>query len=301
MAANYQQIAHELVRRTTLFGVKKREIGDAQRHIVRSLQTAINYQNCVANFLAFRAAGMAPADGPFLRAEMDEFLFLNSLSWRQKTLDQHRHALNKVFCVELPRYSAGVATEMSGKAYSDDEVELILPMLSERHALSVQLLHRTGMRVSEPLRLNDDLTCLPPSPERPWRADLFTGLTDFVTCSCTGKGGLTRLVAIPAPLYVEIRKRRFIHRTTVWDRKKPFTPIFDLAAGQALSTAFTRASIKALGWSFGIHGLRHRYVQYRRAQLEALGFCFRDALEICSQEVGHFRTEVTLHYTTLRN
>jgi integrase len=300
VASNYQRIAQKLVRKITLYGVTKRDMGDLHRSVVRSVQTAIDYQNCVANFLAFRAAGSVPAEGPYLRAEMDDFLFLNSMIWQQKTLDQHRQALNKVFSVELPRYRAGIATRLRGRAYTEDEVERILAELSERHARSVRLIYATGMRAFEPLRLNN-LDCLPVSPERPWRSDLFVGLTDFVICSCSGKGGLIRPIAVPTALYDEIGEHRFAKPTIVWDRRKPFTPIFDLTAGQALSTAFTRASVKAIGFSLGIHGLRHSFVQRRLAQLEELGFSYRDALEICAQEVGHFRTEITLQYTTLRN
>lgn len=295
----HREIAQRLVRNACLFGVKKRDMGDAHRQLIRSRQTAVDFEDCMANFLAFRAEGKVPADGPFLRAEADEFLFLNSLMWRQKTLDQHRQALDKILCVALPRYQANVPTRVQSRAYTDHEVNLIVSQMSERHALSVRLIHATGMRVFEPLSLAD-IDKLPRSPERPWRDDLFAGLADFVLCCTQGKGGLVRGVAIPRRIYEEISDLRFSELATVTDRKKTYTPSFDLAAGQALSIAFTRASQKALGFSFGIHGLRHSYVQRRLEQLQDLGFSFRDSLEICAQEVGHFRLQITLHYTTKR-
>ncbi|GAB3628084.1 hypothetical protein PTE30175_02536 [Pandoraea terrae] len=274
-------------------------MGDAHRHLIRSRQTAVVYEDCVSNFLAFRSTGKVPAEGPFLRAEADEFLFLNSLVWQQKTLDQHRQALNKVLCIELPRYRASVPTFVRSRAYTNDEINLIVSQMSQRHALSARLISATGMRAFELLSLSDVDKCSP-SPDRPWRSDLFSGLTNFVRCTTVGKGGLARSVAIPKVMYEEINQLRFVWPTIVSDRRKSYTPTFDLAAGQALSLAFTRASQKALGFSFGIHGLRHSYVQRRLNELQGQGFTFLESLEVCAQEVGHFRKDITLHYTTVR-
>lgn len=275
-------------------------MGDAHRQLIRSRQTCVDYEDCVANFLSFRAEGRVPAEGPFLRSEADEFLFLNSLVWRQKTVDQHRQALNKVLCVDLPRYKAGVPTLIRGRAYTDEEINLITAQLGERHGLAVRLLTATGMRALEPLSLTD-LDKLPPSPDRPWRDDLFAGVENYILCCTQGKGGLVRQIAVPEAIYGEISSLRFAQPTVVRDRKKSYAPTFDLAAGQALSQAFTRASNKAVGFSLGIHGLRHSYIQRRLHELQELGITYPESLEICAQEAGHFRADITLHYTTVRD
>ena len=55
------------------------------------------------------------------------------------------------------------------------------------------------------------------------------------------------------------------------------------------------ASERALGWSTGAHGLRHSYAQERMAELQAS--LSRDAaLTTVSQEMGHFRPEITETY-----
>jgi hypothetical protein len=297
--SDFQSIAARLVRQRSVHGVKKSELGDADKHIIRSLGTARDYLDCIANFLAFRAEGNVPADGPFLRSEMDDFLRLSSLEWRQKTLDQHRSALNKAFGVELPRYRAAVPTYSEGRAYTGVEVKLILPHQTPRNALGTRLLFAAGLRAFEPLRLYDQ-TAIDRSPERPWRGDLFIGMDDFVICSCIGKGGLCRYVAIPTEIYDELNKRRYSTPRAVRDRKTSYLAHFDVGSGQALSQSFGDASTAALGFSLGVHGLRHAYIQLRLTQLRSMGLSVRDALEICSQEVGHFRPDITLMYTTPR-
>ena len=295
---DYQGRARHLVGRFLVLGVKKADLGDAAPHIVRSLGTARAYQNCIANFLQFRDEGNSPADGPFLRAEMDDFLRLSSLTWQQPTLEQHRLALNKIFSVELPRYQAEVPTVLSGREYYSNEVELIAGHQRSRNAISTQLGYAAGLRAFEFSRLYD-IEVMDRS-NRPWRDDLFYGLTDVVICSCQGKGGLVRYVAIPEVLYDELDKRRFLVPTGVQNRKHSYLATFDIGNGQALSQSFTSASQRALGFSFGIHGLRHSYIQRRLAQIKAMGVTHRTALEICSQEVGHFRPEITLTYTRMR-
>jgi integrase len=296
---DYQGRARYLVGRLLVVGIKKEALGDAASHVVRSLGTARAYQNCIANFLQFRDEGNAPSDGPFLRAEMDDFLRLSSLTWQQATLEQNRLALNKIFSVDLPRYQAAIPTVLSGRAYSPDEVERIIPHQRPRNAISTRLLYAAGLRAFEAARLCD--VDVIERSNRPWRDDLFCGLTDIVICSCPGKGGLVRYAAVPKALYEELDKRRFPVPTEVRNRKHSYLATFDIGSGQALSQSFTAASTRALGFSLGIHGLRHSYIQRRLAQFEAMGIPRRTALEICSQEVGHFRHEITLTYTRERN
>ena len=296
----YQQQADKLVQRFLVFGASKKSLGPSHRAVIRSRGTALAYRNCIANFLSFRAAGGYPHAGPFLRVEMDEFLHLNSLTWQQKTVEQHRQALGKVFSIDLPRYRAAVPSYVRGRAYTEAEFERILEVIGQKHRLPIALLYRCGLRTEEILRISD-IEIRKPSPQRPWRDDLFTGLTDVIVCTCTGKGGLTRRIAIPVRLYSELEQYRLDQPTIVRNRGKDLESHFDLVGGQALSMAFTRASRLALGFGLGAHGLRYSYIQRRLSQLEALGFSPLDRLAICSQEVGHFREDITLHYTTPRS
>jgi len=58
----------------------------------------------------------------------------------------------------------------------------------------------------------------------------------------------------------------------------------------------TKASTRALGWTFGAHGIRHTYAQKRMIELQNLGWKYDSALAVVSQEMGHFRPEITEVY-----
>ncbi|MDN4711067.1 site-specific integrase, partial [Vibrio parahaemolyticus] len=62
------------------------------------------------------------------------------------------------------------------------------------------------------------------------------------------------------------------------------------------SNSFSAASKRVLGWSEGAHGLRHSYAQERMHELQKAGFNRDLALETVSQEMGHFRPEITEVY-----
>jgi uncharacterized protein YoaH (UPF0181 family) len=69
-----------------------------------------------------------------------------------------------------------------------------------------------------------------------------------------------------------------------------------LGAGQALSQAFSKASQTTFGDSNGLHGVRHSYAQERMRELQALGKSYDQSIAIVSQELGHFRPDITEVY-----
>lgn len=81
----------------------------------------------------------------------------------------------------------------------------------------------------------------------------------------------------------------------VRDRGVNYRQHYDLGGGQPWSKSFGAASRASLGWSKGAHALRHGYAQARMATLQR--YCsFEKALQVVSQELGHFRPEITLTY-----
>ncbi|MFA0098407.1 integrase, partial [Vibrio splendidus] len=69
----------------------------------------------------------------------------------------------------------------------------------------------------------------------------------------------------------------------------------DVLGGERFSSAFSKASKEALGWSHGAHGLRFSYAQ-RRMDEELLELPYTEGKEVVSQELGHFREEITERY-----
>lgn len=87
---------------------------------------------------------------------------------------------------------------------------------------------------------------------------------------------------LPAPIHVE-------------DRGVFGEIIYDVGYGQKLSQSFSYASQKWVGFSLGFHGLRHRYAKSRvKTLIELVGF--ERARYLVSQEVGHFRPQITNCY-----
>ena len=80
------------------------------------------------------------------------------------------------------------------------------------------------------------------------------------------------------------------------DRGIRYTQHYDLGGGLAWSRSFSAASKRALGWSTGGHGLRHSYAQERIEDLQRDGHTYDSALGLVSQEMGHFRGDITEVY-----
>ena len=93
-----------------------------------------------------------------------------------------------------------------------------------------------------------------------------------------------------------LEERRWERPKTVTDRGIRYTQHYDLGGGLAWSRSFSAASKRALGWSTGAHGLRHKYAQERLDELQGDGYEYNTALETVSQEMGHFRADITEVY-----
>ncbi|GGW98150.1 hypothetical protein GCM10007391_35070 [Alteromonas halophila] len=111
-----------------------------------------------------------------------------------------------------------------------------------------------------------------------------------------GKGGLVRNVLIPTHLAERLENQRFKQPVTIVDRQINYLQRYDIGAGKKWSDSFSRASKRALFFSTGGHGLRHSYAQERMAELNQLGFARTVALQTVSQEMGHFRSQITEVY-----
>ncbi|WP_007376006.1 MULTISPECIES: hypothetical protein [unclassified Pseudoalteromonas] len=111
-----------------------------------------------------------------------------------------------------------------------------------------------------------------------------------------GKGGLIRDVLIPNALATQLEQRRLAQPITVRDREINYLQRYDIGGGHKCSCSFSKASNRALFFSNGGHGLRHSYAQERMNELKGLGLSRQVALETVSQELGHFRAEITEVY-----
>jgi len=220
----------------------------------------------------------------------------------QKALDQERQALQ---CMmrhstsqlahneRLPTIASERQQVLKTRGYTSEQVQMVSSNQKEANALATDIARHAGLRAHELLTLRP-VAEQPPSnrPARPEKFSYAAGERYTVV----GKGGLCREVVIPGHLAERLEALRLPAPQRVTDRGVYYQQHYAISGGQRWSSSFTQASKRVLGWSRGAHGLRHSYAQDRVLTLQLSGLNYRDALEVVSQEMGHFRPEITEVY-----
>jgi integrase len=186
-------------------------------------------------------------------------------------------------------------TILNSRGYTPLQVAMITSRQTEPHALSTRICHEAGLRVHELLTLRGPGETSP-SPRDNIHPDKFNKLPNEVAIyTVQGKGGLIREVALPTQIARELETYRRDTPVNMIDRGINYSSHYNIPAGHKFSSAFGKASNRALGYSNGAHGLRHSYAQDRYEQL-ANYYPRDDVMRIISQELGHFRPDVTEVY-----
>jgi len=217
----------------------------------------------------------------------------------QKTLDLDRQALQILPSVEkLERtksdYDAERKLAEESRAYSAPQVAAIAEVQSARNSLATEVASAAGLRAHELFTLRPSAEH-PASTHREWSPERFAGIEGH-RYTVTGKGGLTREVMLPPDLSERLEATRLADPVAIKDRGVNYRQAYDIAGGKNWSSSFSGASVTQLGYSTGAHGLRHGYAQQRMDTLQAGGKVYEDALLIVSQEMGHFRPDITEVY-----
>ncbi|MDD1829923.1 site-specific integrase [Photobacterium sp. ZSDE20] len=219
----------------------------------------------------------------------------------QKTLDMERQAIQSM--MQNVTGKLGQNEKLSvipsekqkisqSRAYTSDQAKMVANAQTEKNALSTAIAHAAGLRAHElhTLQRIDERS----PDERPAFDEKFSG-REGERYTVQGKGGLIREVQIPKDLADRLEVRRLEQPQRITDRGVHYTTRYDINGGNRWSSAFTTASNRALGWSTGAHGLRHSYAQERMSELQR-NMPYEKALEVVSQEMGHFRPDITKVY-----
>ena len=265
-----------------------------------SVRTVANYRDCLVQI----ARKIAP-DGRELR-DLDPDSAVGYLRSRvdelgQKALDMHRQALQSMLVHVSRRLSAGERLtvvrsrkprRVAGRSYTPVQIRMIANAQRAHNALATEIAHAAGLRAHELFTLARPEE--QPPDRRPARPEKFAGRPgrDY---TAAGKGGLIRIVRIPDLLAGRLEERRLDEPVRITDRGVHYLTRYDIAAGTAWGRSFSHASQRALGWTRGAHGVRHSYAQQRMRELQRL-LMRPHALEVVSQELGHFRPEITETY-----
>lgn len=228
----------------------------------------------------------------------------------QKTLDMERQAIQAMLThvtnglekgERLPVIKSELDQILSSRSYTPEQVKLISESQTLKNSLATEIAYSAGLRAHELLTISR--ASEKPSDERVSKNPdhkvaqdaKFKG-REGVIYTVTGKGGLTRDVLIPKQLADRLEERRLTTPQKVTDRNVHYTQKYDIGGGQKWSNSYSQASNRALGWSAGAHGTRHSYAQERMSEIRSEGYKREIALRIVSQEMGHFRPEITEVY-----
>lgn len=218
----------------------------------------------------------------------------------QKALDMERQALQHVLHYNgnlaqketLQVIKSEHAQVLHSRAYTPEQVREIAKHQTDRNAISTEIAYAAGLRAHELLTIRPSLER--PADPRPAHESKFEG-REGVSYTVTGKGGLTREIQLPRELSERLEGYRLPEPEKVTDRGIYYERSYNIGGGQTWSASFTRASQNAHGWSNGAHGLRHSYAQERMSEVQR-EHPRDEALRIVSQEMGHFRPDITEAY-----
>lgn len=273
-----------------------------QGSVIRSVGTVRNYEQALT-----RAAEYMRNESLGSLRDMSQnqaVTYLNTVAsdYSQSTVDMARQAIQSMMqhitdSLEpnemLPRVMSENPANLSGRAYTTTQMQLVSCAQTERHSLATQLCYAAGLRAHEILTLRP--AHQQPADPRPADELKFSGREGKIYTT-TGKGGLTREIMIPKNLVEKLETLRLDTPRDITDRGINYTQHYKIGGGKNFSNSFSSASQRALGWSAGAHGLRHSYAQNRMRELQKLGIPRSKALLVVSQELGHFRPEITEVY-----
>ena len=279
--------AISLIKRLSVNSVERKNyIG-----LIKSVGTQRDYRDCIKLYFDWCDLNVIPRSSIGSKTTLLTYLEEKSEIYKQRTLDQHRMALNAAYHKKLPFVKSLLDTLLLGRDYCLGEVLEVVKNLQPYNAISILVSFFSGLRAHEFATLQrSDEGC--PSDTRQWSNQLFAMEDNFCVYLVTGKGGLCRQVAIPNSLANVIESRRLKQPRNVVDREVFYKMKYDLGFGKALSQSFTRASLKHLNRSTGLHGLSHSYAKNRIKKLTKNGFSLEHAKLIVSQELGHFRASI---------
>jgi len=273
-----------------------------QGTVIKSVGTARNYEQALRN-VATELARTGESIKDLTPDRMTSYLESRAEHVGQSALNMERQAVQSMMRhvtralaqgERLPVVKTKLEENLESRAYTREQIALIVECQSERNALATEIAHAAGLRAHE-------LYTLRPAEERaadvrPALDSKWEGREDSVTYTVVGKGGLTREVEITPELVERLEDRRLDAPERATDRGVHYEQHYDLGAGQAWSESFSSASSRAVGWSAGAHGLRHSYAQERMDELQRLGYTSEISKETVSQEMGHFRPDITDTY-----
>lgn len=261
---------------------------------IHSLGTARNYEQALTRITKWLQENKLGDLKSLNTQKALNYLELRGQCIKQKMLDQERQAIQLHLGIKLPIIKSELTQVIKSRAYSFEQVKAISKAQQDKNRLATEIAFAAGLRAHELLTLQPKIN-RSASTHREWSQKRFVGREGAIY-TVIGKGGLIREVLIPKTLADQLEIRCLSHPIKVKDRDIFYKSQYDIGGGKDWSNSFSAASKRVLGWSHGAHGLRHAYAQTRLNELQQQGFFYHEALGTVSQELGHFRADITEVY-----
>lgn len=272
-----------------------------QGSVLASVGTVRNYEERLAIIAKTVNAGFQCGLRDLTVEQAHQYLTDRAAEVGQKTLDMERQALQIMMQhvtntlspdAKLAVVKSEQAQNLTSRAYTTQQVQMIAEAQNSKNSLSTKIAHAAGLRAHELYTLRRIEERKP--DDRPALPEKFSS-RDGVRYTVEGKGGLIREIQLPPDLSRQLEAQRLETPITVTDRGVHYLTHYDVAGGKNWSNSFSSAANRSLNWSEGAHGLRHSYAQERMHELQK-NMPYEKALEVVSQEMGHFRPEITEVY-----
>lgn len=275
-----------------------------RNNILDSIRTVDNYRGALESVAKnMQQYGLGDSLRGMTPETANSYLNIRAEKVRQSQLNMERQAIQCMMhnitktLDKNNKLDSSIKSERetieASRSYTPEQVHAIASAQTERNALATEIAYAAGLRAHELLTLQRIEERAP--SDRPALESKFNG-RDGVRYTVQGKGGLVREVVLPHSLSERLESKRLDTANTVSDRDINYRSQYDIAGGQRWSNSFSAASNRALGWSSGAHGVRHSYAQERMSELQNQRLNYTTRLETVSQEMGHFRPDITEVY-----
>jgi integrase len=284
--------AHKAIKKHLAIGQSKHHSNDNNK--IHSIGTARSYEQSLTGFAKWLKINRLGDLFNINEKIAIQYLEIRAQQVKQKTLDQERQAIQMCLGKKLPVIKSELQEALKSRAYTKEQIVLINQSQLAKNQLATKIAYAAGLRAHELFSLRKAKE-QPKSKHRTWLKERFIN-REGKLYTVIGKGGLIREILIPNDLAEQLESQRLNQPVKIQDRKVYYQQHYNIAGGKNWTNSFSAASKRLFGWSHGAHGLRHSYAQERMEELQQCGFVYKDALETVSQELGHFRPEITEVY-----
>lgn len=279
---------------------------DSRQDAVRSVGTARQFQQIFtgaaeyANSQGVRLSNLTAEVANTYLTERSSDIQQKQLNVETRALEMHLRNISGDNSIKLDRQSSEASEIKESRAYSSKQISYLAEQQTERMALSTKICESAGLRAHElhTLQKMQGPNARNPSSHRTWNSSMHSGggREQWERYTVQGKGGLTREVRIPNNVAMLLEQKRLPTPMQIVDRGVNYVSHYDVMGGQSFSNAWSKCSNTHFGFSHGAHGLRHSFAQQRIREIQNNGASYNKALSIVSQELGHFRPEITKEY-----